>query len=452
MLKLRKNIISFFLSPDELKYKDSLEYWRARIYFSLSLALLLFSTVAYIPSMIVSIRHQVWGVAFLDTTAYVLLLIIFFFRSIPFKLRVYGILFIIYLLGVVLLVLLGPIGAGIIWLFAFPILAGILLSYEAVLACIAINSSTLLLLGLLLYLGVFKESLMKIYNIDSWSITAINFICLNMLTTIPIAVLVRGLERSLLLEKEIKNLLKQEQEKLKDNNHELTKINIDLDNFIYTASHDLKAPIINIEGLLQLLNTELKDCEDKDILLMIEMMQTSIDRFKQVIMELADISRIQKSYEEDKEEVDIRTLIDEVQLSLINQINEADTKLVIHLDEDKIKFSKRNFRSILYNLISNAVKYRSQLRPSVVQITTKEEEGCLILIVKDNGLGMPPGFEHKIFKMFRRMHNHRDGSGVGLYIVKRIVENAEGKIEVTSELDKGSEFRIYLKNEVVKKI
>jgi len=352
-------------------------------------------------------------------------------------------------LGVILLVLLGPIGAGTIWLFAFPILAGILLNYRAVLACIAINSCTLLLLGVLLYLGIFKDSLMHIYVVDAWSITAINFICLNALTTIPIAVLVRGLERSIVHEKEIKNLLKQEQEKLKDNNQQLTKINIDLDNFIYTASHDLKAPIINIEGLLQLLDSELKDHSDKDILLMIEMMQKSISKFKIVINELADVSRIQKNYEEDKEEIDIAELLEEVQYSLMTQLREADAISKTSLAINKIKFSKRNFRSILYNLISNAIKYRSPSRQPVIEVTTKVSgNGWLVLSVKDNGIGMAAGFEDKIFKLFRRMSNKQEGSGVGLYIVKRIVENAQGKVEVNSELDKGSEFRIYLKNDI----
>ena len=290
---------------------------------------------------------------------------------------------------------------------------------------------------------------MHIYVVDAWSITAINFICLNALTTIPIAVLVRGLERSIVHEKEIKNLLKQEQEKLKDNNQQLTKINIDLDNFIYTASHDLKAPIINIEGLLQLLDSELKDHSDKDILLMIEMMQKSISKFKIVINELADVSRIQKNYEEDKEEIDIAELLEEVQYSLMTQLREADAISKTSLAINKIKFSKRNFRSILYNLISNAIKYRSPSRQPVIEVTTKVSgNGWLVLSVKDNGIGMAAGFEDKIFKLFRRMSNKQEGSGVGLYIVKRIVENAQGKVEVNSELDKGSEFRIYLKNDI----
>src|SRR6185437_2319375 len=131
------------------------------------------------------------------------------------------------------------------------------------------------------------------------------------------------------------------------------------------------------------------------------------------------------------------------------QLREADAISKTSLAINKIKFSKRNFRSILYNLISNAIKYRSPSRQPVIEVTTKVSgNGWLVLSVKDNGIGMAAGFEDKIFKLFRRMSNKQEGSGVGLYIVKRIVENAQGKVEVNSELDKGSEFRIYLKNDI----
>jgi signal transduction histidine kinase len=102
-------------------------------------------------------------------------------------------------------------------------------------------------------------------------------------------------------------------------------------------------------------------------------------------------------------------------------------------------------RSILYNLLSNGLKYRSPHRQPEIRISAKKAEGdYLLLSVQDNGLGIKGKHKEQVFSMFKRLHNHADGTGVGLYIVKRIVENAGGTVEVESEVDKGLEFRLYL--------
>lgn len=109
-------------------------------------------------------------------------------------------------------------------------------------------------------------------------------------------------------------------------------------------------------------------------------------------------------------------------------------------------FSKANFRSIVYNLLTNAIKYRAPERQAQVEIKFREDGKYNVLEVRDNGLGIKKEHHDKIFAMFKRMHDHVDGTGVGLYIVKRSVENAGGKIEVESEEGKGSVFKVYFKN------
>jgi signal transduction histidine kinase len=103
-------------------------------------------------------------------------------------------------------------------------------------------------------------------------------------------------------------------------------------------------------------------------------------------------------------------------------------------------------RSILYNLVSNAVKYSSPDRLPVIHITTEQLNDEVILTVSDNGLGMNPAYKHKLFGMFKRLHDHVEGSGIGLYIVKRIIENNGGRIEVETELDVGTTFKVHFVN------
>ncbi|EMR03285.1 sensor histidine kinase [Cesiribacter andamanensis] len=111
---------------------------------------------------------------------------------------------------------------------------------------------------------------------------------------------------------------------------------------------------------------------------------------------------------------------------------------------EELMFSRLNLRSIFANLLTNAMKYRSPERECRVKISSWAEKDKVVLEVADNGIGMPKGYQNKVFKMFTRMHTHVDGSGVGLYIIKRIVDNANGQIEVESAEGRGTTFRVHL--------
>jgi PAS domain S-box-containing protein len=228
-------------------------------------------------------------------------------------------------------------------------------------------------------------------------------------------------------------------------NKELTKTNADLDNFIYTASHDLKAPIANVEGLIYALKRDIKTGRGQ-LEQILGMMDNSVNRFKNTIKDLTEISKIQKDLEEDREELSFRELLYEVELNIESLITDANAQIKADFSEvDALFFSRKNMRSILYNLVSNAIKYRSPERKAVVEIkTSRVDEHTIMLSVKDNGLGISLNQQAQVFSMFKRLHTHVEGSGIGLYIVKRIIENAGGSINVISELDKGTEFQLYI--------
>ncbi|HWZ21324.1 MAG TPA: hybrid sensor histidine kinase/response regulator [Cytophagaceae bacterium] len=232
---------------------------------------------------------------------------------------------------------------------------------------------------------------------------------------------------------------------LEAKNTELIRVNNDLDNFIYTASHDLKAPVANIEGLLNALFTEF-NLDNEHYLKIKEMTIFSINKFKNTILDLTKISNVQKdNNDSDIESLNFKELIEDVKSTIKDTIEKNKAQIITNLAVSEIKFSKKNMRSILYNLISNAVKYCSPDRLPVVTITTKKADDGILLSVSDNGLGIDPDYQHKLFGMFKRLHDHVEGSGIGLYIVKRIIENNGGRIEVKSELDAGTTFNVYFK-------
>ncbi|MEX2595096.1 MAG: PAS domain-containing protein [Anditalea sp.] len=232
-------------------------------------------------------------------------------------------------------------------------------------------------------------------------------------------------------------------------NNELIRVNSDLDNFIYTASHDLKAPISNIEGVFNTLTDYLSKppYENPVVNRLLQMVKTSIDRYNKTIEDLSDISKLQSLREKHViGTVEFKAVIDDIKLDLYLLIKKYNGQINFEPNGlQKLPFSSKNLRSILYNLISNSLKYKSKDRDPVIFISGKEDPDFYVITVQDNGLGMDLSNEDFIFGMFKRLHNHVEGSGIGLYIVKRIMDNAGGKIEVESKVGEGSTFRLFFK-------
>jgi signal transduction histidine kinase len=240
----------------------------------------------------------------------------------------------------------------------------------------------------------------------------------------------------------------QAQQQLRDNNEALTRVNVDLDNFIYTASHDLRAPITNIEGLLQALRSELPGPAAPggatQVEYILNLMQDSVERFKRTIDHLTDVSKLQREHGPATEQVRLAAVVHDVLLDLEPLVSSVGAQLAIDVaDCPPITFSEKNLRSVVYNLLSNALKYRAPERPPQVRVRAECAEHHVLLVVQDNGLGISAAGQRKLFGMFQRLHDHVEGSGIGLYMVKRMVENIGGRIEVTSEEGVGSTFAVY---------
>jgi PAS domain S-box-containing protein len=235
--------------------------------------------------------------------------------------------------------------------------------------------------------------------------------------------------------------------KLEASNDQLTRTNADLDNFIYTASHDLKAPISNIEGLLYLLQKELPAAAVQGTTVgpTLAHMLEAVERFKRTINHLTEVSKLQKEHAPVADSVNLAAVVEDVSQDLRPLLQETGATLVVAVAATPpIHFAEKNLRSIVYNLLSNAVKYRSPDRPPRVDVRGHVRAGHTVLEVHDNGLGLAPAHLPKLFTMFQRFHDHVEGTGIGLYMVKRMVENAGGRIEVQSQLGVGTTFFVYL--------
>ncbi|GGF12615.1 PAS domain S-box protein [Hymenobacter cavernae] len=249
--------------------------------------------------------------------------------------------------------------------------------------------------------------------------------------------------------KRAEEALRHSQQQLQHANERLTRTNVDLDNFIYTASHDLKSPITNIEGLLQELEYQLPADKPlaQQLLPLIQMMQNSVARFQRTIDHLSDITKLQKEYDPLITEVLLEPVIEDVRQDLQPLIVQTGAHVEVDVAAcPSVLFSPKNLRSVIYNLLSNALKYHHPERPPRVRIYCHPapESQEFVLYVQDNGLGIRESRYPELFAMFRRLHNHVEGSGIGLYMVKRMVENVGGRIEVQSELGVGTTFSVHL--------
>lgn len=227
-------------------------------------------------------------------------------------------------------------------------------------------------------------------------------------------------------------------------NEELKRINVDLDNFVYSASHDLKSPIVNLEGLLSLVVREIGPKVPERDKKLVDLLLVSLNKLKKTIEDLIGATRLKKQGEEQfGEEVVFEEVIRDVKDDLQQMLRQTNAQLLEQYHASSLHYARSHLRSILYNLLSNALKYRSPDRQLIVEIETSYSNHDILLRIKDNGLGMTPEQQEKLFSMFTRMHTHVEGTGIGLYTIKRIIENKGGTISVHSEAGRGTEFLIY---------
>jgi two-component system, sensor histidine kinase and response regulator len=235
------------------------------------------------------------------------------------------------------------------------------------------------------------------------------------------------------LVKKIKQLEKERERFLELNN--------DLNNFVHSISHDLKSPISHLKGLIDILFLTVgkNEAELKSLIL------DSLNNLQTRVEDLSILETV--TGKEGHSTLDFHNVMKEVRFDLQDQIKQSNAMIIEDFTQcPTIYFSKKNLRSILYNLVGNAIKYASPgVPPCVTVVTEKARKKNIVLKVSDNGMGITDADLDKIFFMYKRLTNHVEGKGVGLALVKRIVENAEGKIEVKSELGVGTTFKVYLK-------
>ncbi|TDO73156.1 PAS domain S-box-containing protein [Flavobacterium chryseum] len=231
---------------------------------------------------------------------------------------------------------------------------------------------------------------------------------------------------------------------LEKRNRELIKTNSELDRFVYSVSHDLRSPLTSILGLLSFIEAESLEA---DTLKHAEMIRSSVNRLDDFIKNILSYSRNKRSGVE-VEKISVNETLFDIVDSLQCITEAKGIRYEIKVEEQQPFYTDRlRFNTILENLISNAIKYHKKEETGrYIKITGHSDHEKLYITIADNGIGIDPEYHQKIYEMFFRLSGKKDGSGIGLYIVKDAIEILDGSIEIQSAKGTGTTFIIKLKN------
>jgi two-component system CheB/CheR fusion protein len=226
-------------------------------------------------------------------------------------------------------------------------------------------------------------------------------------------------------------------------NKELIKINELLDTFVYTAAHDLKSPVANLKILVDLLK-EKGETGRKDLLAAIDL---SVKRLDNTINGLVEIVEARSVDTEKIKKIKIEDMVKQILDENKNQIQDKKVEISYDFSEvNSITYIEAYLLSILHNLISNAIKYGPKDKTTVIKMKTWRENDFVVFSIEDNGIGMDlQKYGKNLFKPFNRFAKHIDGTGIGLYLIRNMVENNDGRIEVESKVNEGTTFRVKLR-------
>jgi len=234
--------------------------------------------------------------------------------------------------------------------------------------------------------------------------------------------------------------LKKLNETLEERALKLQQSNEELEQFAYVASHDLQEPLRMVTSFLSLLEKKYDNQLDAKAQQYIHFAVDGAKRMRQIILDLLEFSRVGRIREE-LDQVNINTLVETITSLYREKIEELNASIVFE-NLPTIESYETPVYQLLQNLISNSLKYHSVIEPPRVEISVVEQEDDWLFTVKDNGIGIDPSYHAKIFQLFQRLHtkNEYTGSGIGLSLCKKIIDDLKGKIWVESEEGKGCTF------------
>ncbi|MCF8360626.1 MAG: HAMP domain-containing histidine kinase [Prolixibacteraceae bacterium] len=441
------SIVLHYISNTEFKKEDELPYWRERIFNSLILALFLFGSLAIVPNLIASLNNKAPVIFIVDLLLYLVLLFLFIFKKVKLKVKVILAIVLVYVLSMVLLVGLGPMGPGFVWLASTSVVAALLLGTVPALITIGINLLLIFYLYILIRFNVLSTPFFETYTAGTWIAVSLNVIIFNAISSIPVSFLLRGLNKTLKKEKKLKLELVEknrmiEKEIVKE--RESNRLKTD---FLSNLSHEIKNPMNAIAGFSDLIKAE--DNLPEHVYNYSDHLVQNSTYLNNLVGDLLNLSLIEVGeVKMNIEKFSLQDIFSEVEsvlevLPVRKKRKNVELSFVAQpgLLKSEIISDKTHIQQILLNLVTNALKYTPEGR---VEIGFTIDKNFIEFYVKDTGVGIPASEQEKIFSRFAKIDREKKlnapGLGIGLSICKGLTSAMGGEIWFESEENKGTCF------------
>ncbi len=223
---------------------------------------------------------------------------------------------------------------------------------------------------------------------------------------------------------------------------DIVQRNQHLQQFTYIVSHNLRAPVAKIAAFSEQMQDDTYTPEERT-LFNTELVE-SVNKLDDVIKDLNQILKLGKMADQARERLDLAGIVNDVTQSLSGMLNKDEVVIISRFDEVSHLYSIKSYiHSIFYNLVINSIKYRQPGKKAIIHIESRNIDGQLKLIFRDNGLGIDLEKRGEaVFGLYKRFHTHVEGKGMGLFMTKAQVETLGGKIEIQSQVNKGTTFTI----------
>lgn len=231
---------------------------------------------------------------------------------------------------------------------------------------------------------------------------------------------------------------------------ELEKLNSDHETLIFALSHDIRQPISAITLLADALTLAHKKNDSQQFDKYIKTLKQSTKGLASIVDDFTSENEHIGTGDSAVQRLNIQEICSDVLTALKSEIRLNLIEVVTNFHTSEIIFPRNNLRSIFYNLVHNAIKYRNPNKPLRIEITTEKVRDFVILCIKDNGPGIAEEHQRKIFKKSSRIREDIKGTGMGLYIAKKMIETNDGRIKLESKPGEGSTFKVFFRSESYK--
>ncbi|HBH07472.1 MAG TPA: hypothetical protein DDX92_12815 [Flavobacteriales bacterium] len=437
-----------------LEKNSSKSHWKNDLLFAAIVSMVVFGTIAYFPSLVLSLLEPRYDITAISTVVYFSAVYVAMSKRLTPRFKLIFVQTLYLILGFVLLLVVGPVGAGIVYLFVVPSLTGLFYSIKQVIRVGILMILAFALLSIPVFFRIDGINLgIQLYNRFNWVATVINFLAISFFFSAFISVLLTYLNKSLNKHTELTHELIEKKSKLEKEKQKAERNEKLKSAFLANMSHEIRTPMNAIIGFSSLMNTAKVDPETSREYH--SMIQESSEDLIRLMNDIIDISRIESNQLVITERaVDLPKKLNHIiQSQKQSKTFKANPNLKLHLVHPASPFLQAvlvddtRLRQILNNLITNAIKYTEKgnikLKYRVVEMDNSK---YIEFTVEDQGRGIPMEEQERIFKPFFQGSTARltEGAGLGLSIVKGLTDLMRGEIILESEYDEGTTISVLL--------